>query len=74
MSDHEPACTGSKRCARCGEEKAVLAFAVNRKAADGLQSYCRECQGSVNSRYRAEARQRTAEKNWTLSHHRKPPA
>lgn len=40
---HEPATVGRKVCKRCGEEKSVLAFAADSRAADGLQIECRSC-------------------------------
>ena len=33
----------NKSCSKCGEEKHVDEFNVNRAKADGLQSFCREC-------------------------------
>jgi hypothetical protein len=35
--------SGRKRCPRCRRELAFDAFAVCRRAADGLQSWCRTC-------------------------------
>ncbi|MER6535070.1 endonuclease VII domain-containing protein [Streptomyces sp900105755] len=32
-----------KRCSRCKEHRPRAAFAGNRRARDGLQTYCREC-------------------------------
>lgn len=40
---HEPRMTGTKECHGCHRELPVLSFAVNRMAADGLQSHCRDC-------------------------------
>lgn len=32
-----------KSCTKCGEEKTLFSFSTNRKAKDGLHSWCREC-------------------------------
>lgn len=40
---HEPRCTGTKRCMKCGETKPALAFPVEKRNSDGLYSYCRDC-------------------------------
>ena len=77
MPDHEPACTGTKRCSRCGEEKAVLAFAVDKKATDGLQSECRDCRSVATSESpsrakRREELQKAALKRWDMAHQGRP--
>lgn len=40
---HEPQMSGTKTCSACGEEKAVICFAVDRKTQDGLHGICRDC-------------------------------
>ena len=35
----------TKKCSKCGQEKPASAFYKSAKSKDGLQSYCRECQG-----------------------------
>ena len=34
----------TKRCPYCGEEKELNQYYRSRSSADGLQSYCKECQ------------------------------
>lgn len=34
----------TKVCKKCGKEKPLSEYNVNKKAKDGLQSYCKECQ------------------------------
>ncbi len=36
-----------KTCARCGEEKPLSEFHKNKKAKDGLQSFCKECRNKA---------------------------
>lgn len=42
--------TKTKLCVACGHEWDVAAFYTNRHSADGLQAYCRSCQGIYNAR------------------------
>ena len=35
--------TATKKCAKCGRELPVSEFYANKKAKDGLHSYCKEC-------------------------------
>lgn len=42
----------TKTCKKCGKEKPLSEYYVNKKAKDGLQSYCKECQGEY---YKANA-------------------
>jgi len=39
-------------CLKCGECKLLHEYSVNRKAADGLQSYCKACARDYNEAYR----------------------
>ncbi len=39
-----------KRCTKCRTLKAHTAFARDRRASDGLQSYCRTCKSEHNTR------------------------
>jgi len=43
---------GSKRCAKCGETKAVSAFGRDSTRKDGLRSQCKECVREYNRVYR----------------------
>lgn len=61
MTDHDPRMTGTKRCSRCGVSRPVLAFAANRKSADGLASWCRECD---RARSHGEKRSRMVLEGW----------
>lgn len=42
--------SGTKLCPTCGDEKHVLAFALNRSQKDGLSSQCRECVNSYGEK------------------------
>ena len=44
MGDYEPQCSGFKTCTHCHKEKHILCFAVNKRALDGCDSWCRRCQ------------------------------
>jgi hypothetical protein len=60
----EPPTTGTKLCTSCSRLKSVLAFAVDKKNADGLHRACREC---ANTAHRQSAsyrrlREREAER------------
>lgn len=44
---HEPLCSGNKECPRCKEVKPVLAFGVNSRNPDGLNTYCRDCKNTM---------------------------
>lgn len=64
----------SKRCAKCGRDRSPAAFRRRAAAADGLQSYCRDCQKvwlrevpGRRPRYRRNerARQRTLDALWS---------
>lgn len=54
------------RCARCGEEKPLAAFGVDRGRACGLRSRCKECLAIYNKGYRdahrSEAKERAAKR------------
>ena len=39
----------TKKCTKCGMEKPLSEFALNRRAKDGLQYYCKDCSNRVNS-------------------------
>ena len=63
---HDPQMTGTKVCTKCGEEKAVIAFAVKKHSSDGLRGACRECRNrlykesrgqykTLSTKYRGEA-------------------
>ncbi len=41
-----------KRCTQCGISKNLFLFAKNKKAADGLQNTCKECQKQWKIKYR----------------------
>ena len=41
----------SKRCTKCGEEKPIDAFSVNRSTKDGRAYYCRKCFAMVRRSY-----------------------
>lgn len=60
----EPTLTGSKVCSKCGFPKPTLAFAVDRSAADGLRSSCRECQGKRRSPAKEKDIRRFREGGW----------
>lgn len=59
----------TKLCKKCGKEKPLSEYNVNKKAKDGLQSYCKECQSEyfkVNAdRIRERNRQWRVEKKQT---------
>ncbi len=42
-----------KRCPRCGLDKALDEFSVDRKRRDGRQTRCRDCQRTINAGYYA---------------------
>lgn len=46
--DHDGTGFGSKRCPRCGERKALLAFHANKGRPDGTAFYCKQCQAEYN--------------------------
>ena len=48
---------GVKRCAKCGEVKALVGFSNRRKAKDGLQPYCRQCDKAKSAQRRVEHRE-----------------
>jgi hypothetical protein len=59
----------SKRCRRCGTDKPLSEFHRNRTAKDGLQRYCKPCNGGAGTSWRernpgahaaAQRRQRAA--------------
>lgn len=41
-----------KKCSRCGEEKELCEFGVDRQKRDGLMSYCKRCKKIESVRYR----------------------
>lgn len=41
-----------KQCPKCGEEKALSAFGMNRTTRDGLQSYCKPCRNAMQAEIR----------------------
>ena len=47
---HPPACTGTKQCCRCHEEKHVLAFAACPDTRDGCRPECRECGNAAKAK------------------------
>jgi len=49
---HEPKCSGTKLCPRCGQAKHVLAFAADHCNPNGLQARCRDCRNSEAHKYR----------------------
>lgn len=51
MVDHEPACTGTYTCTKCGEEKPALAFPPEKAKKNGLSSWCRDCHGEATARW-----------------------
>lgn len=51
----------TKRCAKCGEIKAVDQFQKHARSSDGLQSYCRVCTKESSTQWRADNRERTRE-------------
>ena len=46
----------SKRCGKCGTQKARDAFASKRESADGLASWCRRCSAEAKRAWHAEHR------------------
>lgn len=54
--DHEPALSGVKTCTHCRETKPVIAFAVCKRAADGLASHCRDCNGAYAAEIKVRKR------------------
>ncbi|MFN2490814.1 MAG: hypothetical protein ABR529_13995 [Actinomycetota bacterium] len=42
--------SATKRCRKCGEEKPLGAFGVQRRASDGLNGTCRECVNAYHRR------------------------
>lgn len=59
----------TKICKKCGKEKPLSEYNVNKKAKDGLQSYCKECQSEYfkanADKIRERSRQWRAEKKST---------
>lgn len=59
----------TKICKKCGKEKPLSEYNVNKKAKDGLQSYCKECQSEYfkanADKIRERYRQWRAEKKLT---------
>jgi len=53
----------SKRCAKCGETKAVSAFSRHSTKKDGLRSECKECAREYNRVYRAANPDKERERN-----------
>jgi hypothetical protein len=49
--NREPRMIGTKECHSCHRELPVLAFAVNKRLSDGLQSECRDCQSKRSRDY-----------------------
>jgi len=41
-----------KKCSRCGEEKELSGFGVDRQKSDGVMSYCKSCKKIESVRYR----------------------
>lgn len=41
----------TKRCSRCGEVKPISDFNKQKRASDGLQRYCKECQKAVKKEW-----------------------
>jgi hypothetical protein len=59
---HEPTCTGTKRCTKCGETKPALAFPARPENSDGMHSWCRECCNADDARRRRRNQQFGARK------------
>ncbi len=45
---------GTKRCNKCGEEKALSEFSKDGQNKDGLKGQCRTCRRAYSAKYRAE--------------------
>lgn len=57
MSDYTTT-TGEKTCPHCNETKNVLAFAMDRKRADGLCVWCRDCTNEAAKETRRRKKRR----------------
>ena len=50
-----------KECRKCGEEKPLEEFYKSKRAADGLQSYCKVCNRGANSSWASRNPEKAAE-------------
>jgi len=47
----------TKICKRCGTEKLLIKFSRNKTKRDGLQDYCKDCNGEINKQWLIQHRE-----------------